>query len=180
VTRHTIARGVLEVSHTDDANAVHAIVAAIVARMKLYQEDAEDCLSQLDNQQVWYRAHPGQNAIGNLILHVVGNLQQIANNLSRKPDVRDRPAEFQATGGKSREELSVGLRSAVTVCCHLLESLPIGRLTEPYRIQSTDTTVAYALIMAVSHFGLHLGQIQYIAKGLLRDMYREAVRRAPK
>ncbi len=166
-------------TNTDNAEA-RTLVAAIVARMKLYLVDAEDCLSQLDNQQVWYRLHSGQNAIGNLVLHIVGNLKQIANVLHHNPDARDRPEEFSATGGKTKEDLSAELHRGVAACCDLFASLPLGRMTEPYRIQGADTTVAYALIMAVSHFSLHLGQIQYIAKDRLRDRYREAVRRAPK
>ena len=61
-----------------------------------------------------------------------------------------------------------------------MNSLPLERMAEPYPIQGQNTTIAYALIMAVSHFSLHLGQMQFIAKSLLQNRYREAPRRAPK
>ena len=61
-----------------------------------------------------------------------------------------------------------------------MHSLPLERLSDPYHIQGKDTTIAYALIMAVSHLSLHLGQMQFIAKSLLRYGYHEAPRRAPK
>ncbi len=38
----------------------------------------------------------------------------------------------------------------------------------------TDTTVAYAVVMAVLHLGVHVGQIQFIAKSLLQDAYAES------
>jgi hypothetical protein len=35
-------------------------------------------------------------------------------------------------------------------------------------------TIASALIVALSHFRLHVGQMQYIAKMLLSDAYKES------
>jgi hypothetical protein len=34
------------------------------------------CLVQLTDDQVWHRSQPGLNSIGNLILHLCGNLRQ--------------------------------------------------------------------------------------------------------
>ncbi len=36
------------------------------------------CLNQLDSDQIWWRPEPGLNSIGNLILHLCGNLNQWA------------------------------------------------------------------------------------------------------
>src|SRR6266545_2092794 len=53
------------------------------------------CVNQLTDEQVWWRPPHGMNAIGNLLLHLAGNVQQmIADNLTGAPDTRDRPAEF--------------------------------------------------------------------------------------
>jgi hypothetical protein len=164
----------------ENTNPARALIEGISSRMILFLENAEQCLDQLNDQQVWYRENPRDNAIGNLVLHVVGNLRQINNAINGLPDVRDRPSEFSTTGGKSKNELKSTLHNAVTECCQVIDSLPLTRLTEAYRIQNKDTTIAYALIMAMSHFGLHLGQMQFIAKRLLHENYREALRRAPK
>lgn len=161
-------------------DAAHALVVAMAARMELYLENAELCLGQIDDQQVWFRAQPRDNAIGNLILHTAGNLEQIVNRVHGKPDVRDRPAEFSAVGGQSKAVLTQALQRSVAECCRLMQSLPLDRYSEPFRIRGKDTTVAYALVMAVSHFSLHLGQMQFIAKSLLQDKYREAPLRGPK
>ena len=163
--------------HTD---AARALLRGISARVTLFRENAEQCLGQLDDQQMWFRRSPRENAIGNLVLHIVGSTDQMINIIGRQPDTRDRPVEFSVTGGHPRDELSARLRATLDRCCLLIDSLPLSRLTDPYPIQGTRTTVAYALIMAVSHLGLHLGQIQFIAKDLLQERYREAVRRAPK
>jgi hypothetical protein len=36
----------------------------------------EHCLSQLTDEQVWWRPHESLNSIGNLILHLTGNVRQ--------------------------------------------------------------------------------------------------------
>jgi len=36
----------------------------------------QHCVSQLSEDQVWHRPTSHQNAIGNLLLHLQGNLQQ--------------------------------------------------------------------------------------------------------
>ena len=52
--------------------------------------------------------------------------------------------------------------------------MPANRVTERKRIQGEDVTIAAALVMAVSHLGLHVGQIQYIGKMLLGSAYKES------
>ena len=51
------------------------------------------CLGQLTDEQVWWRSHPSLNSIGNLILHLCGNVGQwIVAGLGGAADSRDRPA----------------------------------------------------------------------------------------
>jgi hypothetical protein len=53
------------------------------------------CLGQLTDEQVWWRSWPSLNSIGNLILHLCGNVRQwIMAGLGGAADSRDRPAEF--------------------------------------------------------------------------------------
>jgi hypothetical protein len=64
------------------------------------------CLGQLTDEQVWWRSHPSLNSIGNLILHLCGNLRQwIVAGLPKAKDVRDRPAEFAERGPISKDGL---------------------------------------------------------------------------
>ena len=152
-----------------------ALKKEISERMRLFLRNAERCLEQLDDAKVWYRAHPQANAVGNLVLHLVGNLRQwILGGVGGQPDTRDRPAEFSASKGRSKDELAGMLRDTVEECRRVIDALPIARVTEAKRIQDTDTTIAYALVMAVSHLGVHVGQIQLITKALLQGAYKES------
>ena len=57
----------------------------------------DDCLCRLDGSQVWFRGGESQNAVGNLVLHLAGNVRQwVVSGVSGAPDVRDRDAEFAA------------------------------------------------------------------------------------
>lgn len=143
--------------------------------MRLWLDRALMCIDQLDNAQVWYRPNPQSNAVGNLVLHLVGNLRQwILGGIENLPDTRNRPAEFSAASGHTTEQLRNLLEETVEDCCRAIEKMPANRVTERKRIQGEDVTIAAALVMAVSHLGLHVGQIQYIGKMLLGSAYQES------
>jgi len=160
---------------TTEDEATRLLISELTTRMRLWLARALLCIDQLDDTQVWYRPNPQSNAIGNLVLHLVGNLRQwILGGIDNLPDTRDRPAEFSAASGHTKEQLRVLLKSTVENCCRAIDKMPISRVTERKRIQGEDVTIAAALVMAVSHLGLHVGQIQYIGKMLLGSAYKES------
>src|SRR6266702_8297067 len=66
----------------------------------------ERCLEVLTDEQIWWRANPQSNSIGNLILHLSGNVRQwIVSGLGGAADGRDRPAEFSEHGPIPKDEL---------------------------------------------------------------------------
>jgi hypothetical protein len=163
------------VKENQDTNAASLLLAEIATRMRVWLDRAEACIDQLDEAHMWYRPNPSSNSIGNLVLHLVGNLRQwILGGIGNQPDTRDRPAEFAATAGRSKSQLISLLHDAVEQSCDLIGKLPANRITERKLIQDEDVTIAYALVMAVSHLGLHVGQIQYIGKMLLADSYKDS------
>ena len=55
------------------------------------------CVGQLTDEQVWSRPTPAMNSIGNLMLHLAGNVRQlIVAGVGGEPDIRERQAEFDA------------------------------------------------------------------------------------
>ena len=54
--------------------------AAMGAQAALEMDNAlmriKHCLNQLSDEQIWWRAAPSLNSIGNLILHLCGNVRQ--------------------------------------------------------------------------------------------------------
>jgi hypothetical protein len=131
----------------------------------------------LTAEQVWWRPNPASNSIGNLILHLNGNLTQwLVASFNRQRDQRDRPAEFAAESGLPPADLLATLGATVEKAGEALARLTEAELTAPYEIQGFHVTGLDAVYQAVEHFGLHYGQIAYIAKSFIaRDLgfYRE-------
>src|SRR5258706_7851702 len=72
----------------------------------------EHGLSQLSDDQVWWRPRPEMNSIGNLLLHLAGNVGQwIVAPVENTPSTRNRPAEFAERGPIPRDHLLTQLRT---------------------------------------------------------------------
>lgn len=126
----------------------------------------ETCVSKLTPEQIWARGAQNENAVGNLMLHLAGNVRQwILHGVGDQPDVRIRDAEFDARGGLDAGELKRRLRSTVEEAAAVIRALPPGRLCEVRRIQTHyEVTVLEAIYHVVEHFSGHTGQIIFATK----------------
>lgn len=122
-------------------------------------------LRHLSEEDVWWRPNAESNSVGNLLLHLAGNIRQwIVAGVGGANDVRDRPSEFHAAGGYSAEQAFARLASSVSDADGVLAALSPDRLGERRLIQGHDVTVLEAIYHVVEHFGMHTGQILYIVK----------------
>jgi uncharacterized damage-inducible protein DinB len=127
----------------------------------------QDCISRLTPEQIWARTSDNENAIGNLVLHLSGNVRQwIGSGVAGLPDHRERDAEFAARGGKSTEELAELLKTRVAETVAIIRAVSPDRLTERIQPQGYDTTVLEAIAHVVEHFAQHTGQIILLTKML--------------
>lgn len=123
------------------------------------------CLNQLDSAQIWWRPEPGLNSIGNLILHLCGNLNQWAVcGITESKSNRQREQEFSSEAHVSLEDLRAKLQRTVDQACQILESLSAGVLLESREIQGFSVSVLGAISHTVSHFVGHTHQIIYITR----------------
>jgi hypothetical protein len=126
-------------------------------------ERVETCLGKLTPEQVWMRGTENQNAVGNLVLHLNGNVRQwILSGVGGKADARIRDLEFSARGGMEPGELGRRLREAVDEAVSMIRALPHARLAERTTIQGHDVTVLKAIFHVVEHFSGHTSQIIFI------------------
>jgi uncharacterized damage-inducible protein DinB len=125
----------------------------------------EDCLGRLSAEQIWLRGTENENAVGNLALHLSGNVRQwIVAGVGGQPDIRQRDTEFAARGGVSAADLAVHLRGIVEEAAGAIEALAPERLCERFVVQGYDVTVIEAIYSVVEHFSGHTGQIVYATK----------------
>ncbi|MGA7340810.1 MAG: DUF1572 family protein [Terracidiphilus sp.] len=163
-----------------ETNAELAALFLAFSRNKLlgqYWPRLKEAVSALTDEQVWWRPNEASNSIGNLILHLNGNVGQwLVASFNRDQDRRDRPAEFAAHGGLKATELLERLGATLAEAGNVLDRLSVEDLLAPYEIQGYNVRGLDAVYQVVEHFGLHYGQIVYIAKNLTgKDLgfYRE-------
>ncbi len=122
-------------------------------------------LDALSDGDLWWRPNEASNSIGNLLLHLSGNIRQwMVHGLGGAPDVRERAAEFQRGDGMSKGEAFAELMSSVTDADQVLSELDPDTLLAPRTIQGLETTGLAAIYHVVEHFSMHTGQILYLVK----------------
>ena len=132
-----------------------------------YLPKIERCLERLTDEQVWWRASERSNSVGNLLLHLEGNLRQwVVCGVGGGADARVRDREFAERRLVSREELLGALRAVVEEADDALARLDPAALLETRRVQGLDVTLLSAVFHAVEHFSMHTGQIILLTKML--------------
>ena len=125
------------------------------------------CLAKLSDEQVWARNSANENAIGNIVLHLSGNLRQwIGHGVGGHADVRDRDTEFNATAGKTVAELQAHLDAAVVDALSIIEGLAAADLLTVIEVQKYSIPKMEAIYHVVEHFAEHTGQIIFATKFL--------------
>jgi uncharacterized damage-inducible protein DinB len=132
-----------------------------------YLPKIERSVALLRDEQLWWRANEASNSVGNLVLHLSGNVRQwLVSGLGGAPDARERQLEFDERGPVPRGDLLDGLRAAVREAAEVLDAFDARRLHEPHAIQGREVTAFEAVYHVVEHFAMHTGQIILLAKAL--------------
>ena len=135
-----------------------------------YEPRVRAAVEALPEDDLWWRPNDASNSVGNLLLHLGGNLRQwIVHGVGGAADVRDRDGEFGAEGGHRRDELLDRLRATVREAAATLDRLEPGDLDRRVTIQGMELTVLDAVYHAVEHFSMHVGQIVWIVKARTGD-----------
>ncbi|HWP83508.1 MAG TPA: DinB family protein [Bacteroidota bacterium] len=133
--------------------------------LREYLPKIERCLELLSDEDVWWRAHESNNSIGNLILHLTGNVRQwIVSGIGGAEDIRTRPQEFAERTMIPKEKLLNKLKAVLVEADAVLERFDPKHLLEVRRIQKYEMTCLDAISHVVEHFSHHTGQIIYATK----------------
>jgi len=117
-----------------------------------YDRKIAFCLDAVGDEQLWWRPNAWSNSIGNLVLHLCGNLSQwLLAAVGGRGYERDRPAEFAALGGPSAAELKARLAAVVAGCREVVSGLEGDALARQHTIQGQDIDGFGAVLHAVEH-----------------------------
>ncbi len=94
------------------------------------------CVESLTEEQLWWRPNEACNSIGNLLLHLNGNLRQwLVASFNRLEDNRNRPAEFNQRELISASALLDQLGATMQQAEEVLARLTREDLLARYEIQ---------------------------------------------
>ena len=140
-------------------------------KMKRMTEYVSTCLSMLTQEQVWQRTNENVNSVGNLVLHLSGNVRQwIGFGIAGKDDIRHRDAEFAAKDGP-KAELATLFEKTIADALAAISNLSAGRLVERTTPQGREVSVLEAIYQVTGHLQEHAGQIVFVTKQMTgRDL----------
>lgn len=140
-------------------------------KMQSLHGNIATCLGKLNEDQIWRRGGEHENSVGNLLLHLEGNIRQwILHGIANQPDVRRRDDEFTLTPSLDSKKAFASLTNTINEAADVIANLPPARLTEIIDPQPTGTwrhtTILVAIYKVVSHLDHHTGQIILLTKQL--------------
>ncbi len=144
-----------------------ALAAESVDKLKnTYLHWIERALQTISDSSVWDKPNSSVNSIGNLLLHLEGNVRQwIIHGLGGEKDNRERDKEFSALDGASAIELLNNLKQTVDTACNIISEYDSSeKLMKELVIQGFTTNAYAAIFHVVEHFSYHTGQIVWITK----------------
>jgi uncharacterized damage-inducible protein DinB len=131
----------------------------------------ERCMSQLTDEQVWFRSDETSNSIGHLLLHLAGSTRYWAIEVIGGSSIgRIRQREFEPPASVPSDRLMADLRAVVDEVDRLLAELPVAVLLDERTSKGQQATVLWCVYHIVEHFSMHTGQIISMTKALVGDL----------
>lgn len=123
------------------------------------------CLDKLTDEEIWYRPNDNTVSVGNLILHLNGNVRQwILSTFGGYVDTRERSDEFEDHGPIPRVKLIGDLEKTLKETEKILDHIEPEDLARDYPVQGFEEKGMNILIHVTEHFSYHVGQITYYVK----------------
>ncbi len=147
------------------ANFAQEFIRQAIIRMEENTPRIEKCLQELSEEEIWQRPNEASNSVGNLILHLCGNITQyIMASLGRAADQRNRDQEFAATSGYTREELLTKIKTTVQAATDTIRRTSEEELLRLRSVQGFELSGIGIIIHVTEHYSYHTGQIAFWTK----------------
>jgi uncharacterized damage-inducible protein DinB len=144
-------------------------LAYAVKRLNELHQTIDLCLDKLSETHIWQRAADHENSIGNLLLHLEGNIRQwILHGIAGQPDVRRRNDEFtlapSMSSAQARSSFAATLNQAADVIAALHPDSLLTVIDPQPNGTWRNTTILEAISKVVGHVEMHTGQIILLTK----------------
>ena len=136
-----------------------------------YMPKIERCMSQLTEEQVWFRSDETSNSVGHLLLHLAGSTRYWAIEVIGGSSIgRIRQQEFVPPATVAPDRLMADLRAVVEEVDRFLAEMSAGILLDERTVREERATVLWCVYHIVEHFSMHTGHIISMTKALVGDV----------
>jgi hypothetical protein len=141
---------------------------------RFYQEAAQKIrvlVEPLTDEQIWTRPYPYGNSIGNLILHLTGNLSYyIGAEMGGTGYIRNRPLEFANTSHAPKAVLLKIFDGTIAMVVAVLQKQSESDWSAAYTAKGMEDSGNRftTFLRCAAHLSHHTGQIIYLCKELER------------
>ena len=127
------------------------------------------CLDEVEESETWKRPNENSNSVGNLVLHLCGNIRQyVISSLGNIDDVREREKEFSADGGYTKSELLQKLLVTLDEAKNTILGASNDELLRKRKVQGYTYSGIGIIVHVTEHYSYHTGQIVFWTK-ILRN-----------
>jgi len=128
------------------------------------------CLDSLKLEEIWHKQNEHTNSVGNLVLHLCGNVRQyVLSGIDDQEDIRVRDLEFSEQGPIGEDSLKTMLDDLMEEVASALDRINAEDLIREVGVQGFQENVTSILVHVTEHFSYHVGQITYYTK-FIKDM----------
>lgn len=140
-------------------------INACIANFEENTKKLTTCLNELEESDIWVRPNENSNSVGNLILHLCGNIRQyVISSLGHYQDVRERDKEFSADGDYSKSELINKLTETIKEAVNIIGNITNEELLRKRNVQGYSHSGVAIIIHVTEHYSYHTGQIIFWTK----------------
>lgn len=144
---------------------VEELKSTCIAKLRENQKKIHTAFEKISEQNLWWRPNMESNSMGNILLHLCGNITQyILSGLGGAEDHRKRSSEFSETGPLLKQELLNNLDQTLEKVYEVIRQCTEPDLLQKRHVQVYEITGINILIHVTEHFSYHTGQIIYFTK----------------
>lgn len=146
------------------------ISSSLAAYYEMIGTRVHELVEPLSHEQIWRRPYPYGNSVGNLVLHLTGNLSYyVGAQIAATGYVRHRDHEF-SDSGKPKDELLANFDRAIEMVIATIKNQSGEDWLTPYAAVGTHATDRFNIVLTCAgHAYHHVGQIIYLQKELMRE-----------
>ncbi len=155
---------------TNEDKLVEELVKNALYRIDESTRMIQKSLTNISEEEFWQKPNTSLNSIGNLILHLCGNITQyIISSLGETEDLRNRDHEFSAKETATKKEILKQLEQTVDIAKRVVFDTDISNLLKVRSVQGFTFSGVGVIVHAVEHYSYHTGQIAFWVKQLKNE-----------